>query len=315
MNFKSKRHRNKVIIQPPENNTIPESLEPSGTLIIGDSILKVLHKKTFENAKIHAIIGARMLDIFRELNCKSDLKNFEKIIIHAGTIDIDNGTPTNEIVESMEAILTLLLVEAPMADVFLSAICLHVDKSFDTEIRHLNESLRDLTNRFDIHFIDAGQNMTYRNGTIDASQLSDSLHLSKLGKETLIRTYSDSVKSLKLSSRTGVILQGMTLDNQAKTLTTMVKKDQSLNRYATVNHIHITIKDPYRADFTIINAEMGLSHNVAKILHMIQDEVRIITNFNTIATRTVTRVVTTADLRITTRTLENKIQRLFTSWS
>ena len=200
--LKKQKTPEQVIIQPPENNTIPESLKPSGTLIIGDSILKVLHKKTFENAKIHAISGARMLDIFRELNCISDLKNFKNIIIHAGTNDIDNGTPTNEIVESMEAILTLLLVEAPMADVFVSAICPRVDKSFDTEIRHLNESLRDLTSRYDIHFIDAGQNMTYRNGTIDASQLSDGLHLSKRGKETLIREYSDSVKSLKLSTRT-----------------------------------------------------------------------------------------------------------------
>ena len=78
-----------------------------------------------------------MLDIFRELNCKSDLKNFKNIIIHAGTNDIDNGTPTNEIVESMEAILTLLLV-APMANVFVSAICSRFDKSYDTEIRHLN---------------------------------------------------------------------------------------------------------------------------------------------------------------------------------
>ena len=255
MNLKSKRHGTS------NHLTIPESLEPSGTLIIGDSI----HKKTFENAKIHAISGARMLDIFRELNCTSDLKNFKNIIIHAGTNEIDNGTPRNEIVESMEAILTLLLVEAPMADVFVSAICPRVDKSFDTEIHHLNESLRDLTSRFDIHFIDAGQNMTYRNGTIDASQLSDGLHLSKRGKETLIHAYSDSVKSLKLSTRTwSDITRDNSRQSDKKNLNRNGQERSKSEQIRNAIHIHITIKDPYRANFAIINTKIGLSHNVAK---------------------------------------------------
>ena len=55
----------------------------------------------------------------------------------------------------MEAVLTLLLLEALMTDV--SAICPRVTKSYDTEICHIKWIF---TSRFDIKFIDAGQNIT-----------------------------------------------------------------------------------------------------------------------------------------------------------
>ena len=76
------------------------------------------------------------------------------------------------------------------------------------------------------------------------------------------RHYADSVKSLKLPTRTWSDIATGYSRQLVKPWTKMVKEDQTLNWYTTENPIHSIIKDPYCADIAIENPEMDLSHDV-----------------------------------------------------
>ncbi len=168
-------------------------------------MLRDLHNDTFDNVVVKSISGAKVTDVFRELNLQTDLKRFKDIVIHAGTNDVDSENPIDEITGSMEAIITLIMVEAPMSHIHLSAVCPRTrskNSNHSAEIGLLNEKLKDLADRLDCNFIDAGENMTYRNGSVDTSQLMDGLHLSSRGTETLIKAYTDSIENLQQSSET-----------------------------------------------------------------------------------------------------------------
>jgi len=103
-------------------------------------------------------------------------------------------------VSSMEAIITLVMVKAPTASVFISGVCPRIKGNVSNQVEILNAAFKDLAARLDCRFIDAGMNMTYRNGSIDSSQLEDGLHLSARGVETLATFFSESVSDLDIAT-------------------------------------------------------------------------------------------------------------------
>lgn len=179
----------------------PETpVEFSTCLIIGDSILRDFDDSTFENSCVQSISGGTVADIFRELEKRKDLDTFKNIIIHAGTNDISRNVAVEECVASMEAIITLVMVTAPTASVFISGICPRTKTPASNQIEIMNAAFQDLAVRLDCRFIDAGMHMTYRNGSIDSTQLSDGLHLSARGVETLATLFAESVDELTIST-------------------------------------------------------------------------------------------------------------------
>ena len=172
-------------------------VDPVGSLILGDSMLRDFDNNTFDNAQVKAISGATVSDIFKELNGRGDdLKLYKNIVIHAGTNDISKNIPLNESIASMEAIVTLLMIKAPTAKIHISAVCPRIKDQVQHKVETLNEAFKELTTRLDVAIIDVGPLMTYRNGAVDKSELVDGLHLSSRGCDTLSETFADSVAGL-----------------------------------------------------------------------------------------------------------------------
>lgn len=179
----------------------PETtIDPSASLVIGDSILRDLNDSTFENTSVQSISGGTMADIFTELEKRDDLNSFANVIIHAGTNDVSRNVNVDETVTSLEAIITHIMVKAPTASVFVSGVCPRTKGHVSEKVEIMNAALKDLAVRLDCQFIDVSTRMTYRDGTIDASQLVDGLHLSARGTETLATLFANSVDGLKIAT-------------------------------------------------------------------------------------------------------------------
>lgn len=179
----------------------------SSCLIIGDSIIKVFDNKTFENTVVKSISGATVSDIFKELEGHKDLASYKDIIIHAGTNDISRNVPITDTISSMEAIATLIMIKAPTANIHISAVCPRTKGHNQHKVETLNEALNNLCARLTCDFVDSSTHMTYKNGSIDQSQLADGLHLSERGAETFLRSLIDSVGTLKKSKGTWQTIQ------------------------------------------------------------------------------------------------------------
>jgi len=166
-------------------------------LIVGDSIVKTFSDTSFEDTDIKSISGATVSDVFNELNHRDDLSSFSDIVLHAGTNDISKNIAIDDSVSSLEAAVTLIMVKAPTANVHISAVCPRTKGQVQHKVETLNVAFQDLASRLDCKFIDSNLFMTYRNGSVDDSQLRDGLHLSDRGHETLSRLFTDSIEGLK----------------------------------------------------------------------------------------------------------------------
>ena len=166
-------------------------------LIVGDSIVRTFDGTSFENTEVKSISGATVSDVYTELNQRNDLSTFSDILIHAGTNDVSKNIAIDDSVNSMEAIITLIMVKAPSAKVYVSAVCPRTKGQVQHKVDTLNEAFKDLASRLDCKFVDSSLFMTYKNGSVDDSQLTDGLHLSDRGHDTLARLFADSVEGLK----------------------------------------------------------------------------------------------------------------------
>lgn len=173
--------------------------DPPKTLIIGDSMLREFGEQFFDNAEVVSISGAKMLDIFKELNCRTDLNTFKDIIIHCGTNDLSSRTPSNEVMSSLEAAIISIQLVAPATKVHISAMCPRDNMELNLDIQEMNNDFKELSTHLDCGFIDTGLKMTYRDGTADTSQLIDGLHLNRRGLETLSQLYIDCIPGLTLA--------------------------------------------------------------------------------------------------------------------
>ncbi len=180
----------------PDNPDPETDVDTSACLIIGDSILRDFDDNTFENTCVKSISGATVAGVYKDLEKRQDLHAFKNIIIHAGTNDISRNVNVEETLSSMEAIITLILLKAPTATVFISAVCPRTKDQLSDNVDTLNAAFKDLAVRLDCRFIDSSTHMTYRNGNIDDTQLVDGLHLSARGVETLTNLFTDSVDDL-----------------------------------------------------------------------------------------------------------------------
>ena len=121
--------------------------DPSVSLIIGESMLRDFDANTFENTVIKSTSGATVSDVFKELNGRKDLASFKDIVIHAGTNDISKNIALDDTISAMEASITLIMVEAPTARVFISAVCPRTKGLVHHKVDTLNTALKDLALR------------------------------------------------------------------------------------------------------------------------------------------------------------------------
>ncbi len=172
---------------------------PTASFIIGDSMLRDIKSSMFANTQVKSISGATASNVFDELNGRKDLHSYKDIVIHVGTNDVAKNIPLDETISSMEASITLIMVKAPTAQVHVSAVCPRTKDQLQHKIDTLNTAFKDLANRLDCNFIDSATQMVYRNGRVDETQLSDGLHLSNRGTETLTSVLVDRVPGIQRS--------------------------------------------------------------------------------------------------------------------
>ena len=176
------------------SDSIPEGV--SKTLIIGDSMLREISESSVSNAKIKCISGATVKDISQEINKMSDeLSTFKNIIVHSGTNDVSKGTNIQTMTDTMEAIITSVMVKSPTSEVHISAICPRSCKTKEAE--EYNQSLKELSTRLTCGYIDIRPKVTYQDGTIDSSKYADSIHLNSNGTQILINAFVAAVPNLQ----------------------------------------------------------------------------------------------------------------------
>ena len=202
----------------------------STTLIIGDSMLREFTESSVSNAKVKCVSGATVKDICDEINEMSDeLSNFENIIVHSGTNDVSNGTNIQAVADSMEAIVTKVMVKSPTSNVYISAICPRSCKT--KEVKEYNQILKDLSDRLTCGFIDIGPKVTYQDGSIDASKYSDSIHLNSNGTQILINAFVAVIPDLKPTETSNQWTEIVKGRRKNKNDTTH-KDNKNSNRYA-----------------------------------------------------------------------------------
>ena len=211
-------------------NSHIDSKVGSATLIIGDSMLREFTESSVSNAKVKCVSGATVKDICDEINKMSDeLSNFKNIIVHCGTNDVSKGTSIQAVADSMEAIVTKVMVKSPTSNVYISAICPRSCKT--SEAKEYNQILKDLSVRLTCGFIDIGPKITYQDGSIDRSKYSDSIHLNSSGTQILINAFVAVIPDLK-PTETGNQWTEVVKGRRKNKNNASHKDDKNSNRFA-----------------------------------------------------------------------------------
>ena len=158
-----------------------------------------------------------------------NLSNYKNIIVHCGTNDVSNGTNMQAVADSMEAIVTKVMVKSPTSNVYISAICPRSCKTKKAE--EYNQILKDLSIRLTCGFVDIGPKVTYQDGSIDASKYSDSIHLNSSGTRILINAFVAEIPDLK-PTETGNQWTEIVKGRRKNKNNTTHTDNQNANRYA-----------------------------------------------------------------------------------
>ena len=167
-----------------------DDAEPSGTLLIGDSIIRCV-KSTCEDLKVTAMSGSKICDIketLKQINTKKE--KYNEIYIVGGTNDCSTKKPANKIANEFRNMIRAVKDKAQ--NIHISSVLPRDDDKADmSKIDDLNQMLSDMANEEspDFKFIDNNVNFKYQNGSLDESLLVpiDKLHLSELGTKRLLQ--------------------------------------------------------------------------------------------------------------------------------
>ena len=189
-----------------EDDDEDDDVEPSGILLIGDSIIRSA-KSTCEELKVTVMSGSKICDIketLKQVNTKKE--KYNDIYIVCGTNDCSTKKPANKIANEFRSMIRAVKDKAQ--NIHISSILPRADDKADmNKIDSLNQILSDMANEEtpDFKFIDNNVNFKYQNGSLDESLLApvDQLHLSELGTKRLLQNLNlaDKAKTtLKNSS-------------------------------------------------------------------------------------------------------------------
>lgn len=163
-----------------------EEVEPKGTLLLGDSIIRNVKAKS-EDVKVNSMSGAKFCDLkkyLKGINPKKEI--YSDLFIICGTNDVSTKRDIDKI--ARECTIVLQLAKQRATNIHLSSILPRNDGKVDTtKIDALNQMLVTVTNQHEVNFINNDKNFLYRDNSIDMSMLSsDGLHLSASGTGRLL---------------------------------------------------------------------------------------------------------------------------------
>ena len=193
-----------------EDEEEEDEVEPSGTLLLGDSIIRNVRAKS-DDLKVNSISGAKFCDlkkILKSINPKKE--KYSDMYIICGTNDLATKKTVDKIIKDCATVIQLAKQRA--TNVHLSSILPRNDERVEvTKIDAFNLALVTLTNQEDVEYINNDKNFLYRDNSIDITMLSsDGLHLSALGTERLL-----SNLELRQKAEIANVLQKATVMSQS----------------------------------------------------------------------------------------------------
>ena len=173
-----------------ENQSLPNApLTPPApvlpSLLLGTSLLRNVDPNKLENCKIIAKGGATVKDLHQEIVKLPAENNFDKLIIVAGSIDIESKD-SEDVVKDYEAIT---VAAAEKTDkIVICSVLPRTDKDLTEKLYKLNEGLKRVCEATGYVFLDMDKIFRLQNGSANtACLLPDGLHLSKFGVDNLMQ--------------------------------------------------------------------------------------------------------------------------------
>lgn len=174
----------------------------TGTLLIGDSIIKDINEAGLENATVKCIRGAKTSDIAAEIKTP---ETYEAVIIHSGTNDCTNDDDVQQAQTTFNNMIKDIRVKAPDTQILISTVCPRNDDDgiHQERVDRLNQHIKNVVGKTDkCEVIDNDGNFKLRNNDADEHALNGSkLHLSKQGTRKLLGNLNSKRKIVKPSSR------------------------------------------------------------------------------------------------------------------
>lgn len=201
---KSVRHKTKskkgnksqaANVQSQSRHYIPR-IQPSKTLIIGDSIIKGINEKGLKhNVLCHGISGATLQTVAEQVQLY-DLQNFSTVILSVGGNDLANSRDPEYIEERFDQLFVQIRNRNPDCKIIVCTICPRTDCT----VNELNTLLSSLCGEHGIQIVDMENFFCNVDGhPILRYYKTDKIHLSRSG----IRRLLDSIE--KTCSNTSLV--------------------------------------------------------------------------------------------------------------
>ena len=181
----SRDNKPKTVTPPPRNHSTHENFIHT-TLIIGDSSLKKIKVRGLtKKTRIQTVPGGTISDIANVL-LKMDISRYKNIIVHVGTNDIHKSADT--FINEYDNLLNIIYNKSGSLKIVVSGLCPKMD--MDTYIiDELNDCLYELTNSYDLNFVDYNFSFYFSNGNVNHNfLLEDDLHLSSKGTSAFLKS-------------------------------------------------------------------------------------------------------------------------------
>ena len=169
-----------------DNDEDEPDAEPSGTLLIGDSLLRDV-MPTDSNLKVDSTGGAYIVNIKKKLRATNPKRRkYESVILVVGTNDASSKRPAEKISADFKNLITS--AKSIATNVTVSSIPPREDNKVDREkLDTIHQMLIPITNEDGVKFINHDINFRYRDDSVDSNLLlADKLHLSTAGVDKLL---------------------------------------------------------------------------------------------------------------------------------
>ena len=153
-------------------------------LLIGTSLLRNVDPSKLSNWDVIAKGGASIDSLHNEICNLPESKQYSELIIVGGSIDLESKK-VEEIVTDYQALISSSNAEK----IKVSSVLPRKDKDLKEKTKCLNEQLKSMCEKDGHTFINNDPMFHLMNGNInEAFLVSDGLHLSKHGLDSLLQT-------------------------------------------------------------------------------------------------------------------------------
>ena len=170
--------------------TDPSQLTPSApplppSLLLGTSLLRNVDPKKVKNWDIIAKGGAKIEDLQKAIEAIPDDKTYEKVVIVACSIDIEDKSESDVILNYQSLAVSASLRSS---HVIISSILPRTDKELRAKTKNVNDKLEEMCQKDGFVFVNNDPSFHLMSGDVNEVNLTkDGLHLTKRGLDSLLK--------------------------------------------------------------------------------------------------------------------------------